>query len=174
MNGSMTGQADAALCFFGRFDTRRTNAFVNVQFGPGTGYAQAEPKSGLAGLSNLKCCMIVIIYIHSCAIDVVCASWIFIEEERVLNAMTDQLREIYQSKETDELVELTGKATLIDAAYEILDEILVLRGVNIDSVNTIRRTRVAGAALNVASFLSRGQIQTSRTLSLESDITLPH
>lgn len=88
--------------------------------------------------------------------------------------MTDQLREIYQSKETDELVELTGKATLIDAAYEILDEILVLRGVNIDSVNTIRRTRVAGAALNVASFLSRGQIQTSRTLSLESDITLPH
>lgn len=46
-----------------------------------------------------------------------------------MSAMADQLRETYRSKETDELVELAGKTTLTDAAYEILGEILVSRGV---------------------------------------------
>lgn len=46
-----------------------------------------------------------------------------------MSAMADQLRETCQSKETDELIELAGKTTLTDAAYEILGEILVSRGV---------------------------------------------
>jgi uncharacterized RDD family membrane protein YckC len=55
-----------------------------------------------------------------------------------MSAMADQLRETYQDKETDELVELAGKTTLTDTAYEVLDEILVSRGVNIDSVKALR------------------------------------
>ena len=55
-----------------------------------------------------------------------------------MRAMADQLRETYQSKETDELVELAGKTTLTDVAYEILGEILVSRGVNIDSIKALR------------------------------------
>jgi uncharacterized RDD family membrane protein YckC len=55
-----------------------------------------------------------------------------------MSAMADQLRETYQSKETDELVEVAGKTTLTDTAYEVLDEILVSRGVNMDSVRALR------------------------------------
>jgi uncharacterized RDD family membrane protein YckC len=52
--------------------------------------------------------------------------------------MAAQLRETYQGKETEELVELGGKTTLTDTAYEVLEEILVSRGVNIDSIRSLR------------------------------------
>lgn len=55
-----------------------------------------------------------------------------------MSAMAAQLRETYQKMGTEELIEFAGKTTLTDTAYEVLDEILISRGVDIEVVKVIR------------------------------------
>jgi uncharacterized RDD family membrane protein YckC len=55
-----------------------------------------------------------------------------------MDAMAAQLRETYQGKDTEELVELAGQNTLTDTAYEALEEVLTSRGINVDSITVLR------------------------------------
>jgi uncharacterized RDD family membrane protein YckC len=55
-----------------------------------------------------------------------------------MDAMTAQLRETYQSKETEELIELGGKTTLTETAYSVLEEVLVSRAIDLAAVRASR------------------------------------
>lgn len=55
-----------------------------------------------------------------------------------MDAMAKQLRQTYQEKDTEELVELAGKNSLTDTAYATLHEILVERGISLESVSSLR------------------------------------
>lgn len=55
-----------------------------------------------------------------------------------MDAMAAQLRQDYAEKETEELIELGSKTTLTATAYAVLDEILVSRGVDLESVRSLR------------------------------------
>lgn len=69
-----------------------------------------------------------------------------------MNAMAAQLRETYESKDTDELVELAGQNTLTDTAYAVLEEILTSRGVHMDMVGALRIKNAEKARLDEEKF----------------------
>lgn len=55
-----------------------------------------------------------------------------------MDAMAKQLRQTYQEKDTEELVEMASKNSLTDTAYAVLDEILAERGADLESVRSLR------------------------------------
>lgn len=55
-----------------------------------------------------------------------------------MDAMAKQLGQTYREKNTHELIELAGKNSLTDTAYAVLNEILIERGVDLDSVTSFR------------------------------------
>lgn len=69
-----------------------------------------------------------------------------------MDAMAKQLRQTYQEKDTEELVELAGKNSLTDTAYAVLEEILVERGV--DLVSSVKSLRDKNAEKELAEVMS--------------------
>lgn len=69
-----------------------------------------------------------------------------------MDAMAKQLRQTYQEKDTEELIELASKNSLTDTAYAVLGEVLNERGVDLESsVRSLRAKNAEKESVEVRS-----------------------